>query len=1301
MSKRRNLLFGAAVSFMSLAIASRGLAQQAGDDVLQTPEQTAPEAAEEDMIVVTGSRLRRTESQLTGTNVSVSSEQIELRQFTNIVSALEELPLVGAGTNSAGANGQLGDNFAFTDFLDCGTNRTLTLVNGRRFVGASQGTVFVPDNATGAQVDLTAINPGFVERLETETGKGGAIYGADAVCGVVNIITRQDFEGARFTAQGGFTEFLDGGNWSANGVYGKNFLNGRANVMVGLNYLHQDLIGSGGPRGFDQGQGFQVNPLNGGTRDPAPFSALSAAQTLQFGGSLNPAFLPSGSDGLVPDMFSPRPLTSGFSTTFGVLAGSPNSLGGATPGGANTPFFPSTPIPGALAGRAADPQGFAFFAPSSLPPGVSAASVISTLAPDVNLSSLTSTQQNTLAVNLLQRNRPTPFEFAQANPNLDPNLFLALFQPTTTTALAGIFGAGNTGSVFPTIANTNPATNTLFPRVAVPLQFDAAGNLVPFSFGDTSASAFPTIGTTVGGDGVFGDQLRLGNLLSETDRGTFNMQTRYDITNNIRFRTEALYTDIRFRSNAGAIGNSAFGSPVAGSLAVPVFINDNPFLTEQALGVINDLRLGPDGLVDGAQAVDANGAPLVNAQGAPILNPRDGAAFATINGREALFVNRTFTDLRFGSGTAPLVNGNDVRAWRLAGILDGDFNFLNRDFYWETSFVYGRNRSNNLQTDALDVPFAIAVDAVRDPNTGAIVCQQQTLAAPVDVSVNNPTLTSSAIGPGGNSVPTAADVAACVPLNVIGANSAETIAAASANIISSAGSRNVNQQFYAAGTFGGELVRLPGGAATFNAQFEWRRETLNFDAGAVFGTGAIRATTGQSASGSLSFFEGGFEANAPIFGDDFRLPGFYALEFDGAVRVVRRSGNPGTAGFENIDPAGVRDVTFQAGGRWAPIQDVVFSGYRSRAVRSPSIIELFGAIGTGFSNGEELPCEISNGEPSQGPNPDQRLANCLFAVQQVVPGITSDQQALAFLSTYSEIGGGTLASTGGNPFLQNEFADNWQVSVNIRPRFIPGLTLASTYLAVSLSNQISLFGGAGAANACFDNSDFAAGNFAPICANTVLAVDNGSGTFVVPNSNPLTGAPLPPAAVAGTTISQQAPFNVAFSFFGNTNISTLDIRAVNSEIRYNFEIADLLGAFAADWGSLALRGSAYWLRRYDTFLDGTQNTFNPAAGEIPTLETRVDITHRIGKLTHQLQWIRDNSTVGDVLTPREDLDEQSLVFFQPGDSIINYNAQYQINDNFGVGFAANNLTRTSPFPQFDIIQGGIGRSFSLSFFGRF
>jgi len=241
MSKRRNLLFGAAVSFMSLAIASPGLAQQAGDDVLQTPEQTAPEAAEEDMIVVTGSRLRRTESQLTGTNVSVSSEQIELRQFTNIVSALEELPLVGAGTNSAGANGQLGDNFAFTDFLDCGTNRTLTLVNGRRFVGASQGTVFVPDNATGAQVDLTAINPGFVERLETETGKGGAIYGADAVCGVVNIITRQDFEGARFTAQGGFTEFLDGGNWSANGVYGKNFLNGRANVMVGLNYLHQDL----------------------------------------------------------------------------------------------------------------------------------------------------------------------------------------------------------------------------------------------------------------------------------------------------------------------------------------------------------------------------------------------------------------------------------------------------------------------------------------------------------------------------------------------------------------------------------------------------------------------------------------------------------------------------------------------------------------------------------------------------------------------------------------------------------------------------------------------------------------------------------------------------------------------------------------------------------------------------------------------------------------------------------------------------------------------------------------------------
>ncbi len=353
---KRNFLFSAALPFMALGFASGAAAQQAApakpaataDQVLTTPV-AVEEVDPEEEVVITGSRLRRDGFDSTLPLTVITAETFRERQFTNVITALEELPIFGAGSNARGANGQFGDNFAFPDALDCGTQRTLTLVNGRRAVSSNQGTVFVPDNATGAQVDYTSINPLVVASTEAVAGTGGSVYGADAVCGVINVITQTDFEGSRFTLQGGLTEFGDGGNYRAAGLWGKNFFGDRLNVTLGLDYSHQDIIRNGGGREFDQGQAFLANFANGAQRNTAAFNPASAVSSLLLGGTLPPAFLGAAVDNQGSSFFTNGPVRNPTLSQGGVFVTSPQTSGGATPGGGGTPIFPNTPIAAAFA----------------------------------------------------------------------------------------------------------------------------------------------------------------------------------------------------------------------------------------------------------------------------------------------------------------------------------------------------------------------------------------------------------------------------------------------------------------------------------------------------------------------------------------------------------------------------------------------------------------------------------------------------------------------------------------------------------------------------------------------------------------------------------------------------------------------------------------------------------------------------------------------------------------------------------------------------------------------------------------
>ena len=138
-------------------------------------------------VVVTGSRIRRAD--LEGFNpVSViDRDMIDTQSRVSIGDVLQRMPFsAGAAVNTGVNNGGSGAvNFSLRGL---GSERTLVLINGRRAVASGLG--------ANAVVDLNNIPPTMIQRIEVLKDGASAVYGSDAVAGVVNIITRQDYDGA-------------------------------------------------------------------------------------------------------------------------------------------------------------------------------------------------------------------------------------------------------------------------------------------------------------------------------------------------------------------------------------------------------------------------------------------------------------------------------------------------------------------------------------------------------------------------------------------------------------------------------------------------------------------------------------------------------------------------------------------------------------------------------------------------------------------------------------------------------------------------------------------------------------------------------------------------------------------------------------------------------------------------------------------------------------------------------------------------------------------------------------------------
>ena len=194
----------------------------------------AQDAGSNDAIVVTGSRIRRPNLESNVPVTSVTAEELTAQGDVNIGDALNDLPSLRSTFSQANSTRFIGTaGVNVLDLRGLGTTRTLVLVNGRRHITYSPGDFLV---------DVNTIPTDLIERVDVVTGGSSAVYGSDAVAGVVNFVLKRDFDGIRLKAQSGISDKGDRAIRFVTGTFGKNFADDRGNVAVNLEYVRADAL---------------------------------------------------------------------------------------------------------------------------------------------------------------------------------------------------------------------------------------------------------------------------------------------------------------------------------------------------------------------------------------------------------------------------------------------------------------------------------------------------------------------------------------------------------------------------------------------------------------------------------------------------------------------------------------------------------------------------------------------------------------------------------------------------------------------------------------------------------------------------------------------------------------------------------------------------------------------------------------------------------------------------------------------------------------------------------------------------
>jgi len=327
------------------------IADEAAPVTLQDADTKADDDKPEQEILVTGSRISRPNLESNVPITSVTKEYLENTASVSIGDTLNNLPALRSTFSQANSTRFLGTaGLNLLDLRGLGTQRTLVLVNGRRHVGSD-----ILNNAVSPDVNTFPID--LVERVDQVTGGNSAVYGSDAIAGVVNFVLKDHYQGLEVKAQGATTEYADASSYSVSLLAGKNFAEGRGNIAVNLEYARQNTLYAS-DRGYasrNNGfvavdtEAFDSNVVNGsdGNPDNILFNDIRSA-TIYSGGLI--AFAsPTGAcgrDNQTQGNFVGRPFTCNYifdangnlvretGTRVGLSSIASNTTATSTPGGA-------------------------------------------------------------------------------------------------------------------------------------------------------------------------------------------------------------------------------------------------------------------------------------------------------------------------------------------------------------------------------------------------------------------------------------------------------------------------------------------------------------------------------------------------------------------------------------------------------------------------------------------------------------------------------------------------------------------------------------------------------------------------------------------------------------------------------------------------------------------------------------------------------------------------------------------------------------------------------------------------------
>jgi outer membrane receptor for ferrienterochelin and colicin len=183
--------------------------------------------------VVTGSHIRRVDLETSNPVVAVTAQQIQQTGKLTLGDVVQDLPVITGGVqnprvnnprvNNSGATGQ-----TLVGLRGLGASRTLILIDGQRVTG------------TFGPADLNAIPAAAVDRIEVLTDGASAVYGSDAIGGVINIILKSNYQGAQFQLNYGVSDHDDGVRKGVNFMFGQT--SDKGSILAGIDYNKFDSI---------------------------------------------------------------------------------------------------------------------------------------------------------------------------------------------------------------------------------------------------------------------------------------------------------------------------------------------------------------------------------------------------------------------------------------------------------------------------------------------------------------------------------------------------------------------------------------------------------------------------------------------------------------------------------------------------------------------------------------------------------------------------------------------------------------------------------------------------------------------------------------------------------------------------------------------------------------------------------------------------------------------------------------------------------------------------------------------------